>query len=337
MKDRRRLISIISRLLNRDENTLDEQCGVEQIHHGGSEREFYRISLDGGRFVLMVHSGNGEEFSSYIAVDRFLAEHDIAVPEIISYSENDTAALLEDLGDVHLEDVLQECGHERVEGYYKRCMNILVHLQTEVTEGMMKKGFLRGRVFSKEKLLHETEYFLDEFVNTYCGLEVPGGIEEERILLAESLSKERSVFMHRDFQSRNIMVKDNRLYLIDFQTAHRGPWPYDVASLLKDAYFSPSKDLRNRLLRELYYSLRERNVFAERSFEDFHHVFTLAGVQRNMQALAAFAKLGARMGKTHFLKSIPPALRLLKEGLEEIAGLKHHLSLVQEISVKLEI
>lgn len=117
------------------------------------------------------------------------------------------------------------------------------------------------------------------------------------------------------------MVTDGALRVVDFQTAHRGPGLYDAASLLKDAYHPIPPALRRELVGELHALLRAGGAAESRSAEEYRRAFVLAGVQRNLQALAAFAKLGLRKGKPKFLDSIPAGLDLLAEGARESASL----------------
>ena len=123
--------------------------------------------------------------------------------------------------------------------------------------------------------------------------------------------------MHRDFQSRNLLVKEGALRVIDFQTAHRGPWAYDAASLLKDPYHLLDDGTRTALLGYLHERLVEGGAAVPSDRDAFRDAFTAAGIQRNMQALAAFARLGGRLGKERFIEFIPPCLGLLEDGLDE--------------------
>jgi aminoglycoside/choline kinase family phosphotransferase len=182
---------------------------------------------------------------------------------------------------------------------------------------MHREGILAGKRFDEATLLGETDYFLREFIEGFCPVPIPPSFDEERRFLARRLAADPPVFMHRDFQSRNIMVKDGLLRLIDFQTAHRGPGLYDTASLLKDSYHPVPRDIGRELLETYYGKLEPHGALGHRSFPEFQEAFTLAGIQRTMQALAAFAKLGLRKGKPRFLDSIPNGLGLLEEGLRE--------------------
>jgi len=318
-----------------EKDLQDKDYSIEVIEHGGSVREFYRLKDKNQNLVLMVHRGNSEEFKYYLEINSFLSNSGISVPEIISANMDSMVLIMEDLGDVHLEDKLLDAREDEISSLYNRAIDVLIRLQTDVTEKMMQKGFLSNRIFSKDKLLAESKYFLEEFIEGYCGLHSPDNVVEEMEFLAETLSKGSYVFMHRDFQSRNIMIKEGRFYLVDFQSAHRGPAEYDIASLLKDAYYPLGKEIRGKILEDFYAGIKRKRKTEIGSFEDFYWRFTLAGAQRNMQALGAFVKLGSRMGKVKFLDSIPSGLKLLEEGLEETGQLRNLKKLVKEAKEKL--
>jgi aminoglycoside/choline kinase family phosphotransferase len=179
-----------------------------------------------------------------------------------------------------------------------------------------KGNFLHGKVFDKNRFLEETDYFEREFLARFQPGEIPKKWKGEKEKLADTLSSQPRVFMHRDFQSRNIIINKNKPRIIDFQTAHLGPGIYDTVSLLKDPYVSLSNTTRESLLEYFYNKLKERSEHNTMSYEEFKRLYATAGIQRNLQALAAFAKLGYRDGKKVFLKSIPAGLQLLEEGAE---------------------
>jgi len=292
-------------------------AALSAIHDGGSDRHFFRLTGEDRTAVVLVQWGGGWEIDSYVEIARFLARFRVGAPEIYAFDKEKGVILMEDLGDLHLEDVLKTASPDEAAEYDERALDILVELETTATDALMHEGLLRGRIFDKTALLGETDYFMHEFIEGFCPVPVPDSWEEERRFLAAALARERPVFMHRDYQSRNIMVKDGRLRIIDFQTAHRGPGLYDAASLLKDAYHPVPPSTRRTLLEAFHAKLQERGARPGERFNEFYETFTLAGVQRTMQALAAFVKLGRRMGKTRFLDSIPNGIDLLEEGIRE--------------------
>jgi aminoglycoside/choline kinase family phosphotransferase len=306
------------------------------IAEGGSDRLFIRAADGPETAVVLWQPETGWEFDSYIEVGRFLFGCGIGVPEIYGFERRAGTILMEDLGETHLEEALAGAPPGEIHRLYEKAIEILVRLQTVVTDEMDRLGFLSERPFDEAKLLGETDYFLAEFIGGYCPVAVPSTFEAERRRLAAHLAIERRVFMHRDFQCRNIMVKEDALRLVDFQTAHRGPGLYDAASLLKDAYHPVSREMREKLLERYYGRLEPYGALGHAGLESFRESFTFAGIQRDMQALAAFAKLGLRKGKTRFLESIPNGLDLLEEGLKDAGVFPGMLETVMRVREQLK-
>jgi aminoglycoside/choline kinase family phosphotransferase len=306
------------------------------IPGGGSDRSFFRV-MDGERSAIVLAQPRlPAELDSYVAIARFLHHLGIDVPEIYGFDRERGILLMEDLGDLHLEDALRGASRQEELSLYRQCVEILARLQTSVTEAMNRTGILSDRVFTTHELLRETEYFREEFIEGFCPVTMPVSWEEERQLLAMTLAEQQPVFMHRDFQSRNILIKDERMRIVDFQTAHRGPGLYDAASLLKDPYHPLAPDARRSLIEELYAELKDRGAHEVCGFTSFYETFIIAGIQRNLQALAAFAKLGLKKGKRRFLESIPNGLASLEEGVREAARFPGLAMMVAQIKAKLE-
>jgi aminoglycoside/choline kinase family phosphotransferase len=301
------------------------------LTHGGSDRHFIRLSGGTRPVVALARPGGDDELDRYIAIGRFLRRHGIDVPEQLAVDRENGVVLMEDLGSTHLQDGLKDCTSEEEGSLYEICLDVLVSLQTSVTDAMFAEGMLEDRSFDADVLLGETAYFEREFVRSYAGLTCPPEWDGERRFLAERLAGEPPAFMHRDFQSRNIMITGGRIAIIDFQTAHRGPGVYDVASLLKDPYHPVPEALRRRLLQKFHGDLVAAGGAVETSYERYKEILILAGIQRNCQALAAYAYLGRTKGKTQFLDFITPGLALLEEGIAEADGFPALGAMVREI------
>jgi aminoglycoside/choline kinase family phosphotransferase len=313
---------------------FSDKATISVVTRGGSDRHFLRVEEEGLSAIVLVQPGAGPEFERYVRIGDFLRENGVPVPGFYAICK-EGAVVMEDLGDIHLADALETADQQAELAFYRDCIKLLYRLQTTVTEAEKKTGALSDMIFSREILLGETDYFAKEFVSNYAGVEIPGGWDDERTELAGELASHPAVFMHRDFQSRNIMVKDGSLRLVDFQTAHRGPGMYDVASLLKDPYHAVESGTRKTLLMELYYRFSGVDPEPEGGFEAFNDRFVLAGIQRNMQALAAFSFLGLRKGKKEFLGFIRPGLGLLEEGLTESGRFPVTSGLVARIKEKI--
>ena len=302
---------------------------VEEIAHGGSDRRFLRLRGAGFSAVAAIDPPGGAT-GDYAAAADFLRSCGTPVPSVYAVDEKIGLLLMEDLGDRHLDAVLSEADEAEERRLYERCVDLLVRLQTTVTRRMRETGFLDGRPFDIDCLLAETDYFRETFVASYCGLAPPPGWERERRMVAERLAAAPRVFMHRDFQSRNIMLAEGEPRLVDLQSAHRGPGLYDAASLLRDPYHPIGDELRGRLLDRLWQGLRdgEAELPSRAAWEE---EFILAGIQRNEQALAAFARLGAERGKRRFLRSIPAGLASLRAGLAQAGSLPASAELAAEL------
>ena len=296
---------------------LSPDSSVSALDGGGSDRFFMRIQ-DGTRSVVaLVQPGAPEEFASYLLIGTFLQKNGIGVPRFHAWDEKAGILVLEERGGADLQPALREAGPEEELSFYREGMQILFELQTVVTSALETDPPPPLRRFDEATLLGETDYFAVEFVPRFCPAGLPDGWEKERRALAGRLSTQPPVFMHRDFQSRNLFVKEGRLRVIDFQTAHMGPGLYDAASFLKDPYHPLIAGTRRTLLMELFYRLKEIGRAGEQNFEEYYETFLMAGIQRNLQALAAFARLGIGKGKTRFLESILPGLDSLEEGVDE--------------------
>jgi aminoglycoside/choline kinase family phosphotransferase len=160
----------------------------------------------------------------------------------------------------------------------------------------------------------EQHYFFEHFLLHSSRLP-PGEVEalyegNDWKALAQDLASRPRYLVHRDFQSRNVMIRDGKVYLIDYQGLRWGRPEYDLASLLLDPYVDLDADQRQALLQ--FYHQQHR----QDSWEDFMDLYWRCAAQRLMQALGAYGNLGRRLGKEEFLAFIPVALPRLRQVLE---------------------
>ncbi len=309
-----------------------EPTRVKRLTGGGSRRMFYRFGYRSQSVVVLIQPEGGPEFERYVRVGNFLRDHRAGTPEFYGMDRGRGILVMEDLGDIHLQDALAGCTRRERIRLYHECIRILVKFQTTITTAMMNSGLLKKYPFDFSKLMDETEYFRREFMENLCHMEPEPGWEEERNKLAKALSQITPVFMHRDFQSKNIMLKEGRIRIIDFQTAHRGPGIYDAAALLKDPYYPLPPDEVEEILKRLHSVLSKAGIPCD-DFRSYQQLLTWAGIQRNLQALAAFAKLGYREDQREFLRYIPAGLKLLRRGIGE-AG---NFPVLERMAEKIEL
>lgn len=287
-----------------------EKVEIQPLGQGGSVRGYYRISSGHDSAVLMDSSPLPHDFESFLSLARRLKTAGIPVPEVYSSLPEKCLAVLEDLGDATLYSLLKKTASREESVYhYEEVLKYLVRMQ-----GSRELAFLE-KEFDFKGIRWETDYFFRQFIVRYCGLK-PGNEEKlfaEFDALAGRLSKVPRVFMHRDFQSQNIMVSPKGVYFLDFQGARRGLPHYDLVSLLRDPY-AGIPEAMEKILLEFYANMaRSADWFDESSF---HEYYNLSGIQRHSQALGAFAYLSLELNKTHFRAHIPACLKYLCLELE---------------------
>jgi NDP-sugar pyrophosphorylase family protein/aminoglycoside/choline kinase family phosphotransferase len=301
---------------------LHGESGKELIGAGGSERRYYRVRDGGKTSVLMKCGSIDTDFTRHIEYTGFFLSHSIPVPKLIDSDPVALEAHFEDGGDISLYTYLKfHSENKEIGDIYKKVIDALIPLHTKATEDLSSCPLLEKRVFDYEHFRWETEYFLENFVETIGGIQVQntGLLEKELESLARKADSFPKTIVHRDFQSQNIVVPGgDRILIIDFQGARVGPPAYDLASMLWDPYYRLDDLLREDLIDYYIYQMKSRggSTFDENTFRESLLVCRL---QRHMQALGAFGFLSLIKGKKHFLKFAGEGLRLLSE---EISLLK---------------
>lgn len=286
---------------------------VAPLFGDGSSRRFFRVWAGDETFVLL-EGPDPAENAAYVRVGRHLAARGVRVPAIHGVDEARGWVLLEDLGDVSLLAALGACGGEaEVLALYRPVLDLLVQTQVAGAEGFdLAVGFAPEPYGTRTMVEAEGLYFGREFAEGILGFEVSAGFgaDLER-LAAEGARAPAGWLLHRDFQSRNIQVKDGEPVLIDFQGARPGPLAYDAAALILDPYAAHPAPRRRALREEYLARLRERGVDPE----EVESSWFALGAFRLLQALGAYGKLGGRLGKRGFLEHAATALEHLEEHL----------------------
>jgi Predicted phosphotransferase related to Ser/Thr protein kinases len=225
---------------------------------------------------------------------------------------------LEDVGEESLYLKFQRgMSEEEVIYWYKKVLGTLAHMQIEGEKKWSNCPAVTARTFDYTTLRWETTYFQENFLKKFCGISIPdqSGLSREFKALAEKVASEPLYFMHRDFQSQNIMIHHDEVRIIDFQGARRGLLQYDVVSTLKDAYVVLSETTRKKLL-VFYLDKLEDLGLTIVDRDHFYEIFILSGLQRNMQALGAFSFLSLVKGKEWFKQYIPAGITYLDQALQ---------------------
>jgi N-acetylmuramate 1-kinase len=316
---------------------------LETLPGGASIRRYHRVTLDGGKLptVMVMELGDNplksEEVGKgaaptelpFINVQRYLQRAGAAVPAIYRYDADGGLLYLEDLGDITFESRVLDAGDDVRGRYYRQAIDQLVALQSFASAHPDPDCVAFSRGFDYELLKWELDHFRE------YGLEAQGHAitasereELERIFrrVAEELAAEPRGFVHRDYQSRNLMVQDvdgaPHLRIIDFQDALLGTRAYDLVGLLRDSYVALSPSLLDTLV--AHYVARTQTDSAR-----FERLFDLQVVQRKLKDAGRFVFIDRVKHNPSFLIHIPNSLDYVARSLgrlPELAPLRDILS-----------
>jgi NDP-sugar pyrophosphorylase family protein/tRNA A-37 threonylcarbamoyl transferase component Bud32 len=296
-----------------------------RLQGDGSDRTWYRVTHKKDSLIVVDHGPPAAsdvcEADSFARIGQHLHDRGIPVPRIFAYHRPSGLIALEDLGDLNVQSLVQRTiDPDAVLDHYKKIIDLLITFSLEGAKGFEAGFSYQTPRYDRELILErESRYFVEAFLNDYRGLTVDfQALESEfEILAKKSLGHPYTGLLHRDFQSRNILVKNGKYYFIDFQGARFGPLPYDLASLLIDPYVQLSQTLQEKLLKYAMQSLADRMHVDE---AEFIHAYNYSAINRNLQILGAFAFLTNVKGKKDFEDYIPPALASLKQNLLKAEG-----------------
>jgi aminoglycoside/choline kinase family phosphotransferase len=289
--------------------------GIEKIPQSGSDRIYFRIFTADASYVA-TFGKNVRENDTFIYFTRHFRSCGSPVPEILAVNGDKTIYIQEDLGNISLLDKLDDLGFsDEVYALFQLSLRQLAHLQIKGDQGLDYNRCITSHEFGRQAIMSDLLYFKYYFLDT---LQIP--YDKEKLLaefdqLSTFLTEtDHKFFMFRDFQSRNIMVRDGQIYYIDYQGGMKGALQYDVASMLWQARAELPEVWKNSLL-DYYIDCAEKklNVTIDRSrFISQYNGYVLI---RLLQVLGAYGFRGLFERKAHFLTSIPLALNNLKSFL----------------------
>jgi hypothetical protein len=293
---------------------------LDPIKKGGSDREFFRVTPpDKTSFIFMHYGDEVEENAHWININRFMASLDISVPRIVAQDLSRHFILLEDLGDVDLWSKRSVPWAQRRD-YYFQVLTQIYHLHSFELKSLPADLQL-SESYGPGLYRWEHEYFLENLVGAVCKIKLSSTdsakLMKELDALFASLQKIEPSLIHRDFQSQNIMIKNGRTVLIDFQGMRRGCLFYDLGSMISDPYVTFTDEERNELI-NFYYELMNPAY----SRDEFVHNFWMGSIQRLMQALGAYGFLGLKKNKPAFLGHIGNGLENLLSAVDNVSGLE---------------
>ena len=297
--------------------TGEAPTSIEPLPGAGSNRKYFR--LKGKESLIGVYGTSTEENRAFIYMARHFSQKGLPVPRILAEAPDQSAYLQDDLGDISLFQLIKqgrESGNfsDEETNILKRTIRLLPQIQFEGSKDMDFSYCYPLATFNRRSVLWDLNYF------KYCFLKATGLEFQENLLeddferMADTLLQiEPQVFMYRDFQSRNVMIREEKPYFIDFQGGRKGPFYYDVASFLWQAKANYPDSLRQELLDEYLDALRPYHTIDKEQFLTTLRHFVLF---RTLQVLGAYGFRGYFEKKAHFIQSVPYAIENLRQLLE---------------------
>jgi len=305
---------------------------------GGSGRQRFRLEGKGPP-VIGVGNDHREENAAFIGFSRHFRSIGLPVPEIFAEDPGGGVYLETDLGDHTLADRIAaggepEDGSPSILDLCKEAVRTLPRFQVLGGKGLDFSLCYQGEEFDEEAMRRDLDYFRDCFLGPfYVGPVRRDRLDEDFRALAHRLAgEERTTFLYRDFQPRNILVVMGRLFFVDYQSGRRGALPYDIASFLTSASAPSGAGVGEALLAAYLAEIEKMMPFDRGRFLGAYPGFVLI---RRLQALGAYGNLGVQKGKEWFLGKIPRALQCLKDLLEDeslFAGLPELADVLERLT-----
>jgi aminoglycoside/choline kinase family phosphotransferase len=290
---------------------------VDKLPQSGGDRVYYRLATEAGESFIATASNNIKENETFLYFTNHFKNVSAPVPHVFAVNEDKTVYIQEDFGDASLLSILEEKGGtEEVKILYKKTLQALAALQIKGDENLDYKKCITSKEFGKQAILSDFLYFKYYFLDT---LKIPYDKEklgDDLDALSNYLNHaDFKFFLYRDFQSRNIMIKDCEPHFIDYQGGMHGALQYDVASMLWQAKADLTDEWKTELL-HYYIECAEKELEQTIDVTRFVSQYNGYVLIRLLQVLGAYGFRGLLERKAHFLTSIPLALRNLKSFLQ---------------------
>lgn len=290
-----------------------------------SNRRYYRIVQGNQSWVLMRWDPYDPNNYPFLSVQQHFKKHNVHVPEIIFQSPKEGLILLEDLGDLTLERKFWEnLNQESSLDFYKMALDEILKIHFDCTKDKTDCTAFKMK-FDTEKFLWEMNYGKEHLLSGL--LKFPFTDQQNKELtkifteICMILDLEPKYISHRDYHSRNLMLKLDKMHVIDFQDARLGPIQYDLVSLFKDSYVDMREDISKHLI-EYYLEKAESHLPQNFSLEHFEYIYELQSIQRCFKACGSFASFYNTRSDKRYLKYLNGTLKKVMKSLHQFPQYK---------------
>lgn len=308
---------------------------VIQLAGDASSRRYFRIVQGETSYVLMVWDPFiDDNHYPFLNVLNHFAKHDVHVPNVVAKAPALGVVLLEDLGDLTLERKFWE--NQNQSGaipFYKQAIDEIVKIHYPASTDTSSDCVAFGVAFNVEKLLWEMNYgrehLIEKFARVQLAPSVRKSIDGIFLDICETLDREPKHICHRDYHSRNLMLKLGKMRVIDFQDARMGPIQYDLVSLVHDSYVDMNEETRQEIL-DYYMAASKEFLKKPISRDEFYHVFRVQMIQRCFKACGSFSSFYNTREDQRYLKYLAPTIAKVALTLQDFPQYADFLSVIRD-------
>ncbi|MEI8168484.1 MAG: phosphotransferase [Rhodoferax sp.] len=295
-----------------------------------SFRRYFRVDGEQASLIIMDAPPDKEDCRPFAKVAQLMQAAHIHAPEVLAWDEASGFMLLTDLGAQTMMQVINPDDAAANQGLYLQAVDALITWQLASTPGVLPP-------YNEALLRRELELFPDWYIARHRGVAVEGDVrrildDAFKVIIERNLAWP-SVYVHRDFMPRNLMVAapGARLGVLDFQDAVYGPITYDIASLMRDAFLSWDEDFCLDITIRYWDKARKAGLPVGDDFGEFYRGVEWMGLQRHLKVAGIFARLTLRDGKPQYLADTPRFIHYIRATCERYRELKPLLRLIERI------
>jgi len=295
-----------------------------------SFRRYFRIDSEQGSRIIMDAPPGQEDCRAFVKVAQLMAQAQLNVPQVLAWDATHGFLLLTDLGAQTMLQVIKRDDARANQNLYLQAIDALLAWQTASKPGVLPP-------YDAALLRRELELFPDWYLERHRGVAVAGEVRRTLdIAFAQIIQSNLawpSVYVHRDFMPRNLMISasSDRLGVLDFQDAVYGPITYDIASLMRDAFLSWEEDFCLDITIRYWEKARKMGLPVGDDFGEFYRGVEWMGLQRHLKVAGIFARLTLRDGKPQYMADTPRFIGYIRATCARYRELKPLLRLVDRI------
>lgn len=337
--------SAIVRLASRHFNTSDEEVSVARLAGDASTRSYFRARVPGASVIVAVYSEPFDENEhaverlikaeaanpsarltfandpcAHIEVTNLLLGSGLPLPPVLAVSGADGVMLIKDVGDLRLQDWLEERTGSDVMEAYRNALTLAVQIQETTEQALETDSISSHLAFDEAKLRWELGFFFANYFNRYLHMRLDpatsNAVQADFKKLCSELAARPRVLTHRDFHARNLMMHEGEMFIIDYQDARMGPASYDVASLLSDPYTTLSDEVVSQLV-EWFIAKKVGSSLPLPDVDEFRTELELMTIQRMLKAMGTYASQAAANNPA-YVGYIEPALERALAAMEKL-------------------